>query len=201
MPRAQPRERLIWSWLIIGLSLAAVLWVTFRDQDRARATVAREDAALARLRQVLVAQRAFHEANEQYGWIEDLQGAGLLTGAPSTQIEGHTILQSPGYRIDILLPKRRAADGNVRIGPRDGDALNTRLSAKHFGAVARPTTPGSSGYRVYYIDESGKVLINDGVSDEQARVHNPLPVVHLSSSRGFDPGGARWYELGALDPD
>ncbi len=195
MPRARPREHLIWSWLILGLSLATVLWITFGDQDRARAIVAREDAALANLQRVLVAQRAFHETNERYGWIEDLQEAGLLAVPPSSKVDGQTILDSPGYRIDVLLPKHRGADGNVRLGLRDQDAANTRLSAKYFAVVARPTEPGLSGYRVYYVDESGIVLVSDGVSDEQTRVRNPLPLAHLTSNRGPDPSGTSWYEL------
>ncbi len=199
MVNARPREHLAWSWIVIGLSIAIVLWIAFRESDRARAMVAREDVALAKLHAVLEAQRAYREANGRYGWLEDLTQAGLLAADETATVDGVTVLTSPGYRIDVLLPKRKTAEGNVRVGPPNVDRVNPRLVERHFVAVARPTDVGTTAFRIYYIDESGKELISESVSDETVRKYNPLPTVHLGVSQMIDPGGTMWIPLDYLE--
>ena len=107
-----------------------------------------------------------------------------------------------GYRFDVCLPDRRQPAPPVvqLVTQADAGQVHRELRAQHFVIVARPLEPGASGYRAFYLDESGHVWIHDGVSDEETSKRNPLPPLHLTSAEGKDPSGRSWVRLDKLVP-
>lgn len=187
--------------LPILVALGIVAWFVVRaasEGDEARVRVGREDAALAVLQQIATAQGAYHQARGRYGWLEDLRAAGLLDGV--TWFEGGADLAAvvPDYRIDVVLPATTSAAQLTALAPRAAARASERLARRHFAVVARPWGDASGGWRTWYLDERGRIYVNEGVSDPVTRVQPPLPSALVPENGGTDPAGLRWWPLDDL---
>ena len=183
------------------VALAAVAWFLLETRSEGGAAEARirhEDAALELVRRLVAAQERHHAAQGRYGWLEDLRAAGMLDGVP-TRTEGTDLVAAtPGYRIDVLLPATSSASQVVALGARAEERLNERLARKHFAVVARPWDDDTSAWRTWYLDERGRIFVNEGVSDPLTRERPPLPSMRPADHGGVDPAGLRWWPLDDL---
>ncbi|MDJ0975100.1 MAG: hypothetical protein QNJ98_11615 [Planctomycetota bacterium] len=187
------RERL---WLYVAVIAACVvgfgLHATTLEQA-AEQIVRHEDAARAHVLRVLAAQERHRERSGRYGTLEELLAAGDLEGYRARPgADGVPCLQEDGYRLDVLLPHRRAGEGRVFLTVASVDEVSADLRKKHHAVVARPLVPATSGFRTLYADEAGDVYVSEGASDEPSRATNPLPQVHLSSGTPRSPLGLVW---------
>ncbi len=162
--------------------------------------VQREDAARAHLLRIVAAQQRHHEQTGRFGTLPELVAAGQLEEYRSRPgQDGVPALRVDGYRIDVLLPERRAAEAQVILVVGSEGELSTDMRKKHHAVVARPIEPAVSGYRTLYADESGGVFVSEGVSDEPSRTTNPLPRVHLSSGTPRSPLGLVWMRWDEIE--
>jgi hypothetical protein len=194
------RERLLLPLLLIGAALGA-LFLTLRSEDEvARERVRYEDLATARMHRLLEAQKAYHEAHGRYGWVEDLEKAGLLDGLVLASRDGLREVTSPRYRIDVLLPVVMAPGELVKIAPRGETEPHEELVKQHFAIVARPWSESVTGFRTFYTDNTGLFLVSEGVSDVPSRTRRPLPDLLLTRGWPRDVAGLRWWRLDQLPP-
>ncbi len=194
------RERLLIPLALILGAVALVVLTVRREQAIARDRVTFEDRAFGLLSAVSKAQHRFHEANGRYGWIADLEEAGLLRGWPIEDRDGHRVVTTPRYRLDVLLPYSMAPGDLVLIATRDKGQSNPDLERAHFVVVARPWGEERTGFRTYYVDETGDVIVSEGVSDVASRSKRPLPEFMLSMRKGYyrEAVGLRWWYLDHL---
>lgn len=187
------RERLwIYGLVVVACTVGFVAHVSGLAQQAA-VLVRNEDAARARLLDVVEAQARHQARTGRFGTLEELAGAGDLgTETVRPGPDGVPCLAEAGYRIDVLLPDRRAGEGRVFLVIGSEGEIHADLRKKHFAAVARPLAPAKSGFRTLYVDETGQVFVSEGVSDEPSRATNPLPRVHLSSGTPREPLGLVW---------
>jgi hypothetical protein len=194
------RERLLLPIMVICAAVIALLLALRHEGAVARERVLYEDLALERVRRVADAQRAFHEREGRYGWVAELEAAGLLRGLVLEDRAGHPAVTSPRYRIDVLLPTLLAPGEVVRIVTRDQGDADTALVQEHFAVVARPWGEALTGFRTWYIDNHHLVHISEGVSDVPSRTRRPLPEVLLTRGAPRDVTGLRWWRSDQLPP-
>jgi hypothetical protein len=143
--------------------------------EAARERVAREDQALEVLRRVAEAERRHRDRHGRHASLDDLVRGGVLDAALLAGGPDDVHVASPGYRIDVLLPTARIEPEVVAIARPGEAAPDPELCREHFAAVARPTEPGRSGYRSWYLDERGDLFLNEGVLDKAGLRLNDLP--------------------------
>lgn len=171
-------------FLVMIVVAAAVILVPLWQQDRhAGEMVRNEDQAVRMIRRVHDAEARFHAREGRYGWIEDLERAGLLEGVRVLREGDVFYAVSPGYRVDVLLPTARLGGSNVELTPQGGrKAVDFELSAEHFSVVARPLVPVETGWRSYYMDEADVLYTNEGVADNESARQNDLPRTQIKAS-------------------
>ena len=64
--------------------------------------------------------------------------------------------------------------------------------------VARPWGEKLTGYRTFIIDETGRIYVSEGVSDESALERRALPELHPGLGGVVVTGGMRLYPLDDL---
>jgi hypothetical protein len=189
------REHVLWAVAVVALSVAVVPLALDREREQSTARVTREDAALAAARAVAEAERAFHAKNGRYGWLEELRAAALLAEWPTVAGPHGMQVASDGYRLDVLLPRAAALREEIPIAPRDAGPAEPTLSSKHFAVVARPVKPGVDGFRIWYVDEEGRVFLSEGAVDTQGLRENPLPPLRVNGPDAKKPGLVwRWAD-------
>lgn len=191
----QRREWLLVPSLLIVGCVAAFAWALHDGRETARRQSEREDQAQAMLRTLEQAQRTHHEQSGRYTWLDELS-------LPVTRQTDETgaYFEHADYRFDVLLPAKRQMSATVQLATQGAKSEHRELRTKHFVLIARPIDPGISGYRTFYVDETGFVWVNEGVSDEETLHRNPLPVLHLDTSEGKDLSGRVWTRLDTLVP-
>jgi hypothetical protein len=205
MSATQRRREHLLLPLLVGAVLVGLLLWHVRDESRTAAErVHYEDLALAQVRRVAEAEMAFHEREGRYGWLSELRRAGLADRIGVEVVDGRARAASPRYRIDVLLPFAIAPGDYIRIAPRWSGHDDRELQRRHFAVVARPWGDALTGFRTYYLDESGDVFVSEGVSDVASRTRRPLPDLHLSHGRhpqSFLPSevaGLRFWPLARM---
>lgn len=190
-------------WIPVLVAVAGVIWFVLYARSESEVVVdrvAREDAALAVVKQLAEAQTRYHASAGRYGWIQDLRGSGGLDGI-TWRTEGMDVVAAtPGYRIDVLLPATTSAGEAIAMGIRSEERTSERLARKHFAVVARPWGDDTSAWRTWYLDERGRIYVNEGVSDPLTRDRPPLPTVRVPEPGGVDAAGLRWWPLDDLPP-
>lgn len=183
------RERLL---LPLGVLLAvttACLVVFLRTRDGVRDLVERERGALAVARRLAEAERLYLEREGRYGSVAEVGAAGLLGGISVISASDANHAVSPGYRLDVLLPSGQALGPLLPLALPERSPPDPELARRHFAIVARPLNPGVSGYRSWYLDEAGLLLVSEGISDEEGLLQNPLPQFRVARpSEGKEPG-------------
>jgi hypothetical protein len=167
--RSLRRESIGWAAAILLVCVAAGVLRLRAVQREAAEVVAREDAARRLLERIRDAETVHHERTGTYAWLDDLEGIETVRG------EGRAVAATPGYRIDLLLPTERRAGDRLRLAVRGEAEPDLALAKRHFAAVARPTDPGISGFRTWYLDERGDLFHSEGVVDPEALAHGALP--------------------------
>lgn len=192
------RELIVLPLLVV---VVGIVWFVLQTQGETLIVgdrVIREDQARSMVERLAQAQTAFHAAEGRYGWLEELRGAGSLDGV-TWQTQGlDLVATTPGYRIDVMLPATTSAGEAVALGLRSEERLSERLARKHFAIVARPWGDPSDAWRTWYLDERGRLFVNEGVSDTQTRSQPALPTVLVGPNGGTDPAGLRWWPLDNL---
>lgn len=169
--------------LLIALAAASVLVPLFWQKLRAEAMVRNEDHAARMVRRVREAQVRFFETEGRYGWVEDLDRAGLLEGFDVRREGDRFYVALGGYRIDVLLPGGRIGGDKVDLVAQGGDRpFDFDLAQRHFAVVARPLEPMVSGWRSYYVDEDDVLYTNEGVTDLDGAKQNALPRIQVKKS-------------------
>jgi hypothetical protein len=203
-PRAaRRRDGLLPFAAVLFATIALVVGAFWRERARATAVVAREDAALDLLHRLLAAEGRLRERQGRYGWLGELERAGLLPAGARLEPGAPPHLLAEGYRFDVLLPTGRLGpavtiepEGSPRGGPDEA------LLREHVAVVARPLSPGEDGYRVWYLDERADLYLNEGVVDVDSRLRNALPRVLLTTVSGVDPTGIMlWQREATLSRD
>jgi hypothetical protein len=196
------RREGLWPFLVVTLAcLAAIALVGLAHDRRAHELVAREDAALDALRRVAAAEGAYREQAGRYGWLADLERAGLLQGLEVRGGEDPHV-RAADYRIDVLLPTVRLGPEEVQIAPQGEQEPDPALAEQHFAAVARPLAPGVSGFRSWYLDEKGELYLNEGVLDREGLALNALPLHLVRSSEAMgSPSPMLWQHAATLQKD
>lgn len=197
------RERLLLPLVLVLGALLGLGWILRDEAAEARQRVQYEDLALEKLRRLAQAQKAWQATSGAFGWVEDLQRAGLLGGLVIEEREGMRVVSSPRYRIDVQLPYLRVPGEIVRVRTRAEGDPDPELVKGHFALVARPWSEGEPrGFRTFYLGDTGNVYVSEGVSDVPSRTRRPLPDI-LLTTRGVPPEvvGLRWYLLDQLPPD
>jgi hypothetical protein len=178
-------------WLVVlALLVGGALAVLAHVRRDAREMVAHEDAALAALHALLAAETRHRETSGRYGWLDEVTP--LLPG-------GAAAAEAPGYRIDVLLPGGRDALGHVELVERSRAAHDPLLAARHVALVARPLEPGRSGWRTFYLDETARVYVSEGVFDWQSASLNALPRVRVEGPQLPSQPGPVWRPLDDLE--
>ena len=195
---ARLQERTLVFYLVAGGALALFLGYLSQVANEGRERVRYEDLALESLRRLAAAEVSFHGAQKRYGWVEDLEGAGLLEDMELARDGTLRYLETPRYRLAVLLPHTVNRDDMVAVALRSAGRRNPDLEARHFSVVARPWGDALTGYRTFCIDESGRVYVSEGVSDMAARKRRPLPELHLPRGGPLVTGGMRWYPIDDL---
>lgn len=197
MPPLQRRVEGTWAWWALVLALGAVVaLVLARLGGEVQHMHAQEEAALAAARALLGVEREHRQQAGRYAGLEELAQAGRLPAALGRR-EGSAALEVPGYTLHVLLPTGTNAAGEVLLAPPPalGDPL---LGARHVAIVARPRVPGRDGYRAWYVDEDGRVFLQEGVSDVEALDESPFPHVRLPALNTKSGSGAAWHALDSL---
>ena len=199
-PMAPAREKLWIPLALVAVGVAVFVLLLVRARAAADRRVAEEDLALQALLRVASAQAAYHMRGGRYGWLEDLRTAGLLGDLTLHEGDPGLAVASPGYRIEVLLPHTLDSANHMQVAPRSGQRSNEALERAHFVVAARPWSDETGGWRSYATDETGRVYVNEGVSDPRARGRPALPDLHLSRGSPPEAGGMRWWPLNDL-PD
>jgi len=186
------REFLWVGLLALGLALGWFGWRIRSEIQDAKARVHLENVALERIALVTAAERAYHEKHGRYAWAGDLRAADLL---PAGSLDEAGRVASPGYRLDILLPFARGARDLVQIAPRGRGRASERLAKRHFAIVARPSGEALTGYRSFYLDETGVVLQSHGVGTTHEGHLDLLPALHMGTEEVLATLGRRWTRL------
>ena len=199
----RPREALPLFTLICVAALVAFGAILWSSAQEGATRVRYEDLALARLRILAENQQAHRERTGRYGWVEDLESAGLLTDVgvekdPSVGAAGLMYLSSPRYRLDVMLPYRITRAGQAVLALRSEGKRNADLEASHYVLVARPWGDELTGLRTFVLDETGQVYVSEGVSDAAALEGHALPELHPSIGTVIVTGGMRLYPLDDL---
>jgi hypothetical protein len=192
------RERLWIPVLAVLAALAVFGGLVLHARRTAASRVAREDEALRLLKRVASAEADYHRRNGRYAWLAALRAAGLLHGVAVKRDAAALVASTGSYRLDVLLPWRLGAGDGLRIAPRSAGHANEELERSHFALVVRPWDGALSGWRSYCTDETGRVYVNEGISDPRTRMRPPLPDMHLSRGDVRDSGGMRWWPLDDL---
>ncbi|MFM8980922.1 MAG: hypothetical protein ACKOSS_10750 [Planctomycetia bacterium] len=193
----QRRVEGTWAWwglvLALGVGVALVLG---RLRGEVRHMHVQEEAALAAARDLLRVELEHRRQAGRFAGLEELAQAGRLP-APPARHAGGPVLEVPGYTLHVLLPTGTNAAGEVLLAPPPalGDPL---LGARHVAIVARPRVPGQDGYRAWYVDEEGRVFLQEGVSDVEALDESPFPRVRLPALNTKSGSGAAWNALESL---
>ena len=200
---SRPRDALPLFVLICAVGLGVFGWTLWQSKEEGAERVHYEDLALARLHLLEAAQKTYHQQQGRYGWVEDLEGADLLSDFgiekdTEAMTGGMLYLTSPRYRLDVMLPFQITRTGQVRIGLRSEGKRNADLEEDHFVIVARPWGDLESGLRTFLIDESGQVYVSEGVSDKEALRTRALPELHPSIAGVIVTGGMRLYPIDNL---
>jgi hypothetical protein len=199
------REHLGIFLLVIAICLGVAMVVLVKESGRASALVAREDMARDTLEKVREAQLAFHRQEGRYGWIDELEAAGLLDGLDvgSDEDPPRRWVRSDGYRVDALLPHALLATDVVAIVRRgDGKTVDPELSTRHFSLVARPIEPRRSGHRIWYVDERNELYLNEGVIDDEGAARNLLPSTQVRGSATLATADyLLWQKVEDISPD
>jgi hypothetical protein len=185
-----------WTAVFVAI-VAGVFAVLLAQRAVARGKVDREDAALEAVRLVLREAEAYRREAGRFGWLEELGAAKplRLPVVPGPQgLEART----EGYRIQVLLPTGRSASGQVLLAP-SGATFDPLLAARHVAVVARPLVPGEDGYRAFYLDETGRVFVQEGAVDGEGLRENALPRARIEKPTGAESPGAVWRLLDDLD--
>ena len=196
----RPREAVL---IPILVAVVAVIWFAFQLRGERGVTeerVAREDVALAAVEALAAAQGRFHEQNGRYGWLEDLRRDPALADLAFVSEGTELVVRTPGYRVDVLLPATSSAAQAVTLAPRGEGRLSDRLARRHMAVVARPWDAEASAWRLWYLDERGRIYVNEGVSDPLTRERPPLPTLRVPDPGGVDPTGMRFWPLDDLPP-
>jgi len=205
-PRPAPprgrRQHLGFFLLVIAACVGIALAIVLPELGRMRDVVAREDAARARLEQIRETELRYRERTGRFGWIGELEKAGLLAGMVVRETDGVHWVASPGYRVDVLLPHARLGPGVVAIAPEDAEEPpDPDLLQRHFAVVARPLRPGVDGFRAWYVDEGGEVYLNEGVVDDEGAARNELPTTQVTGSMGLDTASyLLWQKASDIPP-
>lgn len=191
------RERAGFWWTVVLLLVSGVIAAFVLEARVSQGMVAREDAALSALRSLLVAAEEHRKRAGRFGWLEEMAAGtplAVATEAGAQGLEG----RSDGYRIELLLPTGRGPTGDVLLGAH-GSTLDPLLAARHLALVARPRLPGKDGYRSYYLDETGRVFVQEGVADAEGLAANALPRARVERPGGAEAPGPIWRLLDDLD--
>lgn len=183
-------------WALVAVLVVGVLLALGRLRGAGLHMEAQEDAALAAARELLAVQRRHREQAGRFASLEELAAAGRLA-TPLASRDGRPALAAGGYTLHVLLPTTLNAAGEVQLAlpPAAGDPL---LCAQHVAIVARPREPGVDGYRAWYVDEEGRVFLQEGVSDLDALHEMPYPRVRLPALNTKSGTGAAWQALESL---
>lgn len=177
-------ERVLPFVAVFVVALAAIGLFLAREHRRARRIVSNEDEAVAVLQRLRAAQVVYRAQAGRYGWLGELEAAGLLEGLELHESPAPPHVRLTGYRIDVLLPYGRVGGENLGlVGERDPRAADPRLSEAHFALVARPLEPGRSGWRMFYLDEDDRLFLNEGVVDTDSAMRNELPAAQVKRSQ------------------
>jgi hypothetical protein len=196
------RESILWPLAVLAVVGAVLFVVVRRERGAARERVANEDTALATARTLGRAEQAFHARTGRYGWLEELRDAGLLPPDVPTRMAAHGLQAlNAGYMLDVLLPSGRAVVGEVPLGTHATGPAEPALASRHFAVVARPERPGKDGFRIWYLDEEGRVFLSEGVSDVEGLRENPLPLARVTRPKKQEEPGLVWRRLDELDRD
>ncbi len=146
---------------------------------------ANESAAIANLLAITSAQAAFVEQREidedrdgrgEYGFLGELAGARVLRGqreriAPPMLTEtfgvlqddgdGDGVLQRSGYWFQVWLPARSGTAVAEPASPAAAVQVHPDAAERAWCAYAWPVEPGSTGQRVFFINQEGEVLAFD----------------------------------------
>lgn len=142
-----------------------------------------EQAAIARLRAIAKSQLRFRENRAidadgdgvgEFGFFGELTGAHALRGQSmvleppllepdAKPVTAGTSVRS-GYLFRIDLP---AENGSMTAGPPSKDEVSISGAEKRFVAYAWPVDFGTSGRRVFFVDENGEVYASDNISSAQ----------------------------------
>jgi hypothetical protein len=183
--------------LVLALLAAAVVGSLVAARREAAALVVREEAALSAARRVLEAERVHRERRGRYGGLSELGQDGLLGADLRVEADGSVLAE--GYRLDVLLPTGKDALGEVLLAPHGAVAHDPLLAARHVAVVARPVEPGRSGWRTYYLDETGRVYVSEGVCDAESALENHLPRVRVTGPHLPVQPGPVWRPLDDID--
>jgi hypothetical protein len=195
-----PRESLWLSLTVTVVAVAALLALLNQVGRHADDRVALEDQARAQVELIADAQSAYHATHGRYGWLEDLRAEGLVRSLLLREIDGHLTAVSPGYRIDIMLPRASSVAGEVALVLHGAPGPPSPLEREHFVVVARPWGRADGGWRTFYRDETETTFVNEGVSDLVTRVDPPLPEARVPKGGRTSPNGMRWWPLHDLPP-
>ena len=185
------------------VAVAAVIWFVVAagaETRRAEERVRHEDAALDAVRRIAAAQARHHAAEGRYGWLEDLRRDPALADLAFVSEGTELVVRTPGYRVDVLLPATSSAAQAVTLAPRGEGRLSDRLARRHMAVVARPWDAEASAWRLWYLDERGRIYVNEGVSDPLTRERPPLPTLRVPDPGGVDATGMRFWPLDDLPP-
>ncbi|MBL8695328.1 MAG: hypothetical protein JNJ88_14635 [Planctomycetes bacterium] len=142
-----------------------------------------EQAAIARLRAIAKSQLRFRENRVidadgdgvgEFGFFGELTGAHMLRGQSmaleppllepdAKPMTAGTSMRS-GYLFRIDLP---AENGSMTAGPPSKEEVSISGAEKRFVAYAWPVDFGTSGRRVFFVDENGEVYASDNISSAQ----------------------------------
>lgn len=175
---AHPRRRETLAPFVLALVgvLAVVAGTVAREVGRGRELVGHEDRALAALFRLEAAEAGHHAATGRYAFVEELAASGWLEGMEIAGPPGERYVRSSGYRLDVLLPHAEVGPA-VLVTPRRAGAaeVDPALAMRHHAVVARPLSPGGTGYRTYYIDEGRELFLHEGVVDDAGAASSRLP--------------------------
>ena len=182
--RPEPRRDRGWLFGLVVLGAAAAILLALAvEGGRARALVEGEDAAASAVRAVAAAEAAFHAREGRYGWLAELAASGVLGGVVVSHEPSPEHATTPGYRIDVLLPTGLRGARVVEIARRGEGEVDEELRRGHFAVVARPTEPGRTGWRTWYLDEDGVLYLAEGVADVEAALESPLPATQVKAAQ------------------
>lgn len=186
-PPKRRRERLgLYLLVVLGcfVFIGVFVWPEFLGSQ---AMVRREDAAREVLMGIQARELELRESTGHFGFVRELEEAGLLEGYEVAESDGVRWVRVEGYRIEVLLPHGRLGPKVVGIAPDgSGKPVHEDLATRHFSVVARPIEPGVTGYRIWYVDERGELFLNEGVIDDTSCERNALPETQVLGNVSLD---------------